>query len=98
MQISRYSIEELRAQIERSLDEGILACRPERTLDSAIRYAVFPGGKRIRPMLAMSICSDLGGDVLTFAPVAGTLEIMHCASLIHDDLPALDNDDMRRGR
>lgn len=98
MQIHQFKADELRPLIERSLEESLRSCKPERTLESAIRHSVFPGGKRIRPLLSMAICADLGGDVNAFAPVAVTLEIMHCASLIHDDLPALDNDDMRRGR
>jgi geranylgeranyl diphosphate synthase type II len=69
---------------------------PER-LREAVGYSLFPGGKRIRPRLAMALCEDLGGDPANIAGAAAALEILHAASLIHDDLPSLDNDDMRRG-
>jgi geranylgeranyl diphosphate synthase type II len=67
-------------------------------LGDVCRYGVFPGGKRVRPLLALNWCADLGGDPMRILPAAAALELLHCASLIHDDLPALDNDDFRRGR
>jgi len=67
-------------------------------LAEAMRYAVFPGGKRIRPLLAMAACECCGGAVESALPAACAVELIHCYSLVHDDLPAMDNDDMRRGR
>jgi geranylgeranyl diphosphate synthase, type II len=61
-------------------------------------YSLFPGGKRLRPILAIAACRALGGRVSDVLPVAASIEMVHTYSLIHDDLPALDNDDLRRGR
>ncbi|GGD12319.1 polyprenyl synthetase family protein [Halopseudomonas salina] len=67
-------------------------------LFSAIRYSVTNGGKRIRPMLAYASCEALQGDIAQADPVAAAVEMIHAYSLIHDDLPAMDNDDLRRGQ
>lgn len=64
----------------------------------AIRYSVTNGGKRIRPMLAYASCEALQGDTAQADPVAAAVEMIHAYSLIHDDLPAMDNDDLRRGQ
>lgn len=64
----------------------------------AIRYSVTNGGKRIRPMLAYASCEALQGDIAQADPVAAAVEMIHAYSLIHDDLPAMDNDDLRRGQ
>ena len=64
----------------------------------AIRYSVFAGGKRIRPILCLAAVEALGGDIAQALPVACALELIHTYSLIHDDLPAMDNDDYRRGK
>jgi len=88
---------DLRVGIEGEL-ERVLSRLDASPLGAVCRYAVFPGGKRIRPLLALSWCADLGGDPARILPAAAALELLHCASLIHDDLPALDNDDFRRGR
>jgi len=61
-------------------------------------HAQFPPGKMIRPILCLSYCMDLGGDWQKLLPAAACLELLHTSSLIHDDLPAMDDDDMRRGR
>jgi geranylgeranyl diphosphate synthase type II len=61
-------------------------------------YSLFPGGKRLRPILALAACRALGGRAADVLPLACALEMIHTYSLIHDDLPALDNDDLRRGR
>jgi geranylgeranyl diphosphate synthase type II len=63
----------------------------------AVRYSLFAGGKRIRPILCMAAAEALGGNPDEVLPVACALEMIHTYSLIHDDLPALDNDDYRRG-
>ena len=64
----------------------------------AIRYSVFAGGKRIRPILCLAAVEAVGGDMAPAMPVACALELIHTYSLIHDDLPAMDNDDFRRGK
>ena len=64
----------------------------------AIRYSLFSGGKRIRPILCLAAAETVGGGMETIMPVACALEMIHTYSLIHDDLPAMDNDDFRRGR
>jgi geranylgeranyl diphosphate synthase, type II len=64
----------------------------------AMRYSVFAGGKRVRPILAIAAAETIGGTVDDVLPLACALECIHTYSLIHDDLPALDNDDYRRGR
>ena len=63
-----------------------------------MRYAVFAGGKRLRPILCIEAGRLLGGDEAALVQVAAALELIHTYSLIHDDLPALDNDDLRRGK
>jgi len=64
----------------------------------AMRYSVFAGGKRLRPILALSACEAAGGPLEDALPAAVALELIHTYSLIHDDLPAMDDDDFRRGR
>ena len=64
----------------------------------AIRYSLFAGGKRIRPILCLASAEAVGGDAESILPVACALELIHTYSLIHDDLPAMDDDDYRRGR
>lgn len=68
------------------------------TIFAAVRYSLFAGGKRIRPILCLASAEAVGGRIETVLPVACALELIHTYSLIHDDLPAIDNDDFRRGR
>jgi geranylgeranyl diphosphate synthase type II len=63
-----------------------------------MRYSVFAGGKRIRPVLMIAACEAVGGDAERVLPAACAMEMIHTYSLIHDDLPAMDDDDFRRGR
>ncbi len=67
-------------------------------LVEAMEYSLLAGGKRLRPVLCTSFCSLLGGDVQAALPFAAGFELIHTYSLIHDDLPAMDDDDLRRGR
>ncbi len=69
-----------------------------RVLHEAMRYSLFAGGKRLRPILALASAEAVGGEASTTLNTACALECIHTYSLIHDDLPALDNDDLRRGR
>lgn len=64
----------------------------------AMGYSVLAGGKRIRPLLVLLACQALGGDISDALPFAAAIEMVHCYSLIHDDLPAMDDDDFRRGK
>lgn len=68
------------------------------TLHKAMRYSIFAGGKRFRPILLLAACEAVGGAVEKALPAACALEMVHTYSLIHDDLPAMDDDDLRRGR
>jgi len=68
------------------------------TIHSAMRYSLFAGGKRIRPLLAIAAAQAVSDASVGIESCAGALEMIHTYSLIHDDLPALDNDDLRRGR
>jgi len=68
------------------------------SVHEAMRYSLFAGGKRVRPILAIAAAEALGAKTSDLLPVAGSLELIHTYSLIHDDLPAMDDDDFRRGR
>jgi geranylgeranyl diphosphate synthase type II len=68
------------------------------SLHGAMRYSTFAGGKRLRPLLMLAACDAVGGNVNQVLPAACAMEMIHTYSLIHDDLPAMDNDDFRRGR
>jgi geranylgeranyl diphosphate synthase type II len=68
------------------------------SLHEAMRYSIFAGGKRIRPILMMAACEAVGGRAEQVLPAACAIEMIHTYSLIHDDLPAMDDDDFRRGR
>lgn len=78
---------------------GCFAGQPDYArLYEAMRYSLLAGGKRIRPVLVLAFCRALGGDVQAALPLAAAIEMIHTYSLIHDDLPSMDNDDLRRGR
>ena len=70
---------------------------PQAGLAEAMRYSLLAGGKRIRPMLVLEFCRISGGDIEAALPVACAIEMLHTYSLIHDDLPCMDNDELRRG-
>ena len=74
-----------------------LGAIPERLLE-AMRYSLEAGGKRLRPVMLLAACDMVGGDMETALPFACAIEMIHTYSLIHDDLPAMDNDDLRRGK
>ncbi|MBV6431696.1 MAG: Farnesyl diphosphate synthase [Bryobacteraceae bacterium] len=74
------------------------ASQSPETIHKAMRYSLFAGGKRLRPMLCIEACRAVGRRMEGVATAACALELIHTYSLIHDDLPALDNDDLRRGR
>jgi geranylgeranyl diphosphate synthase type II len=92
-------LESRRGAVDRALDA--LLPRPDgpaARLHEAMRYAVFGGGKRLRPLLAIAACEALGGRIEDVVAPAAALEMIHTYSLVHDDLPAMDDDDLRRGR
>jgi len=68
------------------------------SVNEAMRYSLFAGGKRVRPILSIAAAESLGAKTAGLLPLAGALELIHTYSLIHDDLPAMDNDDFRRGK
>jgi geranylgeranyl diphosphate synthase type II len=68
------------------------------TICESIRYSLTAGGKRIRPALLLGACEFCGGDIKQALPYACAIEYVHTYSLIHDDLPAMDDDDLRRGQ
>ena len=71
---------------------------PQKVLFDAMRYSLLAGGKRLRPIFVFDFCRMCGGDWKQAAPFAAAVEMIHTYSLIHDDLPCMDNDDFRRGR
>lgn len=84
--------------INRYLDTAIPQCTfGEDVVHRAMKYSLSVGGKRIRPVLVLEFCSVCGGDINKALPFAAALEMIHTYSLIHDDLPCMDNDDFRRG-
>lgn len=74
------------------------ATQPQRVLYEAMDYSISAGGKRLRPVLLLEFCRMAGGFVTRAVPLAAALEMVHTYSLIHDDLPCMDNDDFRRGK
>lgn len=74
------------------------ADQPQKPLFEAMEYSLLAGGKRLRPIFALDFCRMCGGDWQNAAPFAAAIEMIHTYSLIHDDLPCMDNDDFRRGR
>jgi farnesyl diphosphate synthase len=88
-----------RDRVERALEAALPdAARPPERLHEAMRYAVLGGGKRLRPILVYATGEALGVDPVRLDAPAVAIELMHAFSLIHDDLPAMDDDDMRRGK
>jgi geranylgeranyl diphosphate synthase, type II len=83
--------------VETALAASIPIVYPEK-IYSAMRYSLMAGGKRLRPILCLATCELTGGTVEMAMPTACALEMIHTMSLIHDDLPAMDNDDYRRGQ
>jgi geranylgeranyl diphosphate synthase, type II len=92
------SITALVAEVDAFLDERLDAQHLPDKLLEAVRYAVLGGGKRLRPVLALLSCEAVGADRVHALPAAAAMELVHCFSLVHDDLPAMDDDELRRGR
>lgn len=98
MNIEEY-LQNQKALVDRKLEEIIPS---ESTyppgIHQAMRYSLLSGGKRVRPILCLAACEAVGGDAESALPVACAMELIHTYSLIHDDLPSMDNDDLRRGK
>jgi len=86
-----------KAVVEKALDQSLTIGEPP-VIYEAMRYSLLAGGKRLRPILCLATCELVGGTIEMAMPTACALEMIHTMSLIHDDLPAMDNDDYRRGQ
>ena len=85
-------------EIERYLQGLFMGGQPYDRLQEAMRYSLLAGGKRVRPVLTLAFCEALGGQRQSALPLACALELVHTYSLIHDDLPCMDDDELRRGQ
>jgi len=96
---ARAYLAERGALVERALEAALpRASEAPQTLHAAMRHLVFPGGKRLRPALAFAAAEAVGSPVEAALPVAAAVELVHTYSLVHDDLPCMDDDEERRGR
>ncbi len=84
--------------VDRTLREYLPPDKPKTRLHQAIAYSLYPGGKRLRPVLCLAASELICGDYRNALPVASAIEMIHTYSIIHDDLPSMDNDDIRRGK
>ncbi|HVT04795.1 MAG TPA: farnesyl diphosphate synthase [Thermoanaerobaculia bacterium] len=92
-------LKDRRERVDKALDRWLTpAATPPAVIHEAMRYSVLAGGKRIRPILAIAAAEACGHDSEPFLKAFCALELIHTYSLVHDDLPAIDNDDLRRGR
>ncbi|MDD7652900.1 MAG: farnesyl diphosphate synthase [Candidatus Faecousia sp.] len=100
MEAFKKRLTEYQTFLEKYLDETcfVYDSEPQKELFSAMRYSLLAGGKRLRPVFVFEFCRMCGGDWKAAAPFAAAVEMVHTYSLIHDDLPCMDNDDYRRGR
>ncbi len=95
----RARLAELAALVDEALDRALPGeAGPTARLAAAMRHSMFAGGKRLRPALVLESCEVAGGQAADAMPAACAVEMVHTYSLIHDDLPAMDDDDLRRGR
>jgi geranylgeranyl diphosphate synthase, type II len=98
MELKRYLVARQK-EVDRALDRFLpKESTPPATIHKAMRYSLFAGGKRLRPILCLAAAEACGGKISPALPLACAVECIHTYSLIHDDLPSMDNDDLRRGR
>ena len=97
-EVFQQRLEEDRKLVEEALHQVCQGWRRYADLTEAMEYSLLAGGKRIRPVLVLETCRLCGGDPALALPLACGVEMIHTYSLIHDDLPCMDNDDMRRGK
>src|SRR5574344_1145861 len=95
--MNNYTIEKYIELINKKLDEFIEITYPE-NLFKSMKYTVTLPGKRLRPILCLEMCKVLGGNIEDAIPTACAIEMLHAQTLIHDDLPCMDNDNFRRGK
>ncbi|MEQ8952960.1 MAG: polyprenyl synthetase family protein, partial [Gammaproteobacteria bacterium] len=91
-------LSECQQRVDRLLADRLTAASAEAKLSEAMSYAVLGGGKRVRPVLVYGSCLAAGGALADADAAATAVELIHAYSLVHDDLPAMDNDDLRRGK
>ena len=97
----KQTFERYLTMVEQALEEAVPATKEEsldRTVWEAMRYSLLVGGKRIRPVLTLAFAELCGGSAQQALPFACAVEMVHTYSLIHDDLPCMDDDDLRRGK
>ena len=98
MELKRYLVARQK-EVDRALDRFLpKESTPPATIHKAMRYSLFAGGKRLRPILCLAAAEACGGQTNAALPLACAVECIHTYSLVHDDLPSMDNDDLRRGR
>ena len=98
MELKRYLVARQK-EVDRALDRFLpKESTTPATIHKAMRYSLFAGGKRLRPILSLAAAEACGGEINPALPLACAVECIHTYSLIHDDLPSMDNDDLRRGR
>jgi geranylgeranyl diphosphate synthase type II len=91
--------DDLRGMVDAALERlRFSEAAPTAGLEEAMRYSLLAGGKRVRPVLALATARALGAEPERFLPIAAAIELIHTYSLIHDDLPAMDDDELRRGQ
>ena len=98
MKNSKNNIKKDKAEIENSLHRYFLRLKGPAIIIQAMKYAVFNGGKRLRPILLLEVAKVFRKDKKNALPMASAVELIHGFSLVHDDLPSMDNDDYRRGK
>ncbi|KAH6827258.1 geranylgeranyl pyrophosphate synthase 1 [Perilla frutescens var. hirtella] len=96
LDFNKYMLEKA-SSVNKALEEAVLLQEPFKIHES-MRYSLLAGGKRVRPMLCIAACELFGGEESTAMPAACAAEMIHTMSLMHDDLPCMDNDDLRRGK
>ncbi len=100
---TKFNLDEYLARIGKQVDTALdrllpAETTPPPTIHKAMRYSIFAGGKRLRPVLCLAACEAVGGKPSAAMPLACAIECIHTYSLIHDDLPCMDDDDFRRGK
>ncbi|KAL8540845.1 hypothetical protein ACS0TY_002176 [Phlomoides rotata] len=93
---NKYILEKAKS-VNKALDDAVTMREPL-MLHESMRYSLLAGGKRVRPLLCLATCELVGGEESTAMPAACAVEMIHTMSLMHDDLPCMDNDDLRRGK
>jgi geranylgeranyl pyrophosphate synthase len=98
LEIFLNELEDSKNLIEQRLGQYFTEAVPDKTLQEAMRYSLLAGGKRLRPTLVLRFCKAAGGKIEDALEAACAVEMLHTYSLIHDDLPSMDDDDLRRGK